>query len=190
MSASERKEAARLLTQARRIVVKVGSTLLVEQASGRLNRAWLESLAEDAARARQRGQDLAIVSSGAIALGRRHLGLPEGKLRLEESQAAAAVGQIRLAHAWKEVLEQHDLVVSQVLLTFDDTEIRRRYLNARSTLNTCCDSGRCRSLTGDKYRGDGRDPLRRQRSARGACRTDDQCRLPGAALGCRWAVHR
>jgi glutamate 5-kinase len=136
MSAVERKEAARALTQARRVVVKVGSTLLVEQTSGRLNRAWLESLAEDAARVRQRNQDLVIVSSGAIALGRRHLGLPDGKLKLEESQAAAAVGQIRLAHAWKEMLERHDIVVSQVLLTFDDTEIRRRYLNARSTLNT------------------------------------------------------
>jgi glutamate 5-kinase len=136
MSVSDRKEAARALAQARRIVVKVGSTLLVDQASGRLNRAWLESLAEDATRARQRGQDLVIVSSGAIALGRRHLGLPDGRLKLEESQAAAAVGQIRLAHAWKEMLERHEIVVSQVLLTFDDTEIRRRYLNARSTLNT------------------------------------------------------
>ena len=77
-----------------------------------------------------------IVSSGAIALGRRQLGLAPGKLRLEESQAAAAVGQIRLAHAWKEVLEQHDCAVAQVLLTFGDTEERRRYLNARSTLNT------------------------------------------------------
>jgi glutamate 5-kinase len=136
MTVTERKEAARALTQARRIVVKVGSTLLVDQASGRLNRAWLESLAEDVARARHRGQDVIIVSSGAIALGRRHLGLAEGKLRLEESQASAAVGQIRLAHAWKESLERHGLVVSQVLLTLDDTEIRRRYLNARSTLNT------------------------------------------------------
>jgi len=136
MTVTERKEAARALTQARRIVVKVGSALLVDQASGRLNRAWLESLAEDVARARGRGQDVIIVSSGAIALGRRHLGLSGGKLRLEESQAAAAVGQIRLAHAWKEGLERHGLVVSQVLLTLDDTEIRRRYLNARSTLNT------------------------------------------------------
>ncbi|HZF26951.1 MAG TPA: glutamate 5-kinase [Steroidobacteraceae bacterium] len=136
MTVLERKEAARALAQARRLVVKVGSALLVDQASGRLNRAWLESLAEDVARARRRNQDVVIVSSGAIALGRRHVGLPDGRLRLEESQAAAAVGQIRLAHAWKEELERHDIVVSQVLLTLDDTEIRRRYLNARSTLNT------------------------------------------------------
>ena len=88
------------------------------------------------ARLRSRGQEVVLVSSGAIALGRRQLGLPAGKLRLEESQAAAAVGQIRLAHAWKEVLEQHDFTVAQVLLTLGDTEQRRRYLNARNTLTT------------------------------------------------------
>ena len=126
----------RRLVRARRVVVKVGSSLLVDAASGRLNRGWLESLAADVARMRERGQDVVIVSSGAIALGRRHLGLPAGRLKLEESQAAAAVGQIRLAHAWKEVLEAHGIAVAQVLLTFGDTEQRRRYLNARSTLNT------------------------------------------------------
>ncbi len=124
------------LAGARRVVIKVGSALLVDAASGRLNRAWLESLAEDVALLRSRGQDVVLVSSGAIALGRRHLGLGAGKLRLEESQAAAAVGQIRLAHAWKEVLERHDLTVAQILLTIGDTEQRRRYLNARATLLT------------------------------------------------------
>jgi len=127
---------ARRLVRARRVVVKVGSSLLVDPASGRVNRAWLESLAADVARLRGRGQDVVLVSSGAIALGRRQLGLPPGKLRLEESQAAAAVGQIRLAHAWKDVLDGHGITVAQVLLTFGDTEQRRRYLNARSTLNT------------------------------------------------------
>jgi glutamate 5-kinase len=127
---------ARRLVRARRVVVKVGSSLLVDGASGRLNRSWLESLAADVAALRSRGQDVVIVSSGAIALGRRHLGLPAGRLRLEESQAAAAVGQIRLAHAWKDLLEAHGIAVAQVLLTFGDTEQRRRYLNARSTLNT------------------------------------------------------
>jgi glutamate 5-kinase len=94
--------------RAKRVVVKVGSALLVEQGSGNvISRAWLETLAADIAAMRARGQEVVLVSSGAIALGRRQLGLGRGKLRLEESQAAAAVGQIRLAHAWKEVLEQH-----------------------------------------------------------------------------------
>ncbi len=126
----------RRLSQARRVVVKVGSALLVDPASGRVNRAWLESLAADVARLRSRGQEVVLVSSGAIALGRRHLGLAPVKLRLEESQAAAAVGQIRLAHAWKEALDSHGITVAQVLLTLGDTEQRRRYLNARATLNT------------------------------------------------------
>lgn len=136
MAAGDYKARARRLTQARRVVVKIGSALLVEQSTGRVNRNWLTSVAEDVARLRKRGQEVVLVSSGAIALGRRQLGLAAGRLRLEESQAAAAVGQIRLAHAWKEVLEAHDLTVAQVLLTLGDTEQRRRYLNARSTLNT------------------------------------------------------
>ena len=124
------------LARARLVVVKVGSALLVEASTGRLNRAWLETLVEDLVRLRRRGQQVLLVSSGAIALGRRHLSLPKGALRLEESQAAAAVGQIRLAHAYKELLEQHDIAVAQVLLTLEDTERRRRYLNARATLRT------------------------------------------------------
>ncbi len=118
------------------MVVKIGSALLVDQATGRLNRSWLEALAEDVARLRKRNQEVLIVSSGAIALGRRHLGLNAGKLRLEESQAAAAVGQIRLAHAYKEILEQHELTVAQILLTLNDSEQRRRYLNASNTIRT------------------------------------------------------
>jgi len=124
------------LTGARRVVVKIGSSLLVEPATGRLNRVWLDTLAADVAAWRTGGREVLIVSSGAIALGRRTLKLPAGRLRLEESQAAAAVGQIRLAHAWKEVLEQHGLTVAQLLLTLGDTEQRRRYLNARSTVLT------------------------------------------------------
>jgi glutamate 5-kinase len=133
--AAARSGGARL-TRAKRVVIKIGSALLVEQSSGRVSRAWLETLAADIAAMRARGQEVVIVSSGAIALGRRQLGLPRGKLKLEESQAAAAVGQIRLAHAWKEVLEPHECAVAQILLTLGDTEERRRYLNARSTLNT------------------------------------------------------
>ncbi len=122
------------LLTARRVVVKVGSALLVDQETGRLNRSWLESLIEDLVRVRKRAQQVLLVSSGAIALGRRQLGLPKGALRLEESQAAAAVGQIRLAHAYKELLEERAITVAQVLLTLEDSERRRRFLNARATL--------------------------------------------------------
>ena len=136
MKATDFRARARRLLQSRRLVVKVGSALLVDSRSGRINRQWLEALADDLLAARERGAQVILVSSGAIALGRRQLGLPAGKLRLEESQAAAAVGQIRLAHAWKEVLESRGLQVAQLLLTLDDTEQRRRYLNARRTLDT------------------------------------------------------
>jgi glutamate 5-kinase len=136
MNVADRKLSARRLIEAKRVIVKVGSSLLVDTEKGRLNRAWLESFAADIARLRKRGQEVILVSSGAIALGRRHLGLTSGKLKLEESQAAAAVGQIRLAHAYKELLEAHDITVAQILLTLGDTEQRRRYLNARGTINT------------------------------------------------------
>ncbi|HTT04441.1 MAG TPA: glutamate 5-kinase [Steroidobacteraceae bacterium] len=122
------------LSAAHRVVVKVGSALLVDGRTGRLNRAWLKSLVADLLRLRRRGQQLILVSSGAVALGRRHLGLPLGALRLGESQAAAAVGQIRLAHAYKELLEDAGVTVAQMLLTLEDTEQRPRYLNARATL--------------------------------------------------------
>ncbi len=129
------------LLKARRVVVKVGSALLVDQETGRLNRAWLETLIEDLLRLRKRGQQVILVSSGAIALGRRQLGLAKGALRLEESQAAAAVGQIRLAHAYKELLEASNVTVAQVLLTLEDSERRRRYLNARATLESLLSLG-------------------------------------------------
>jgi glutamate 5-kinase len=124
------------IAAARRVVIKIGSALLVERASGRLDAPWFEDLVADIARLRKRGQEVLVVSSGAIALGRRHLGLRSGALRLEESQAAAAAGQIRLAHAWQEALGRHEIPVAQVLLTLGDTEQRRRYLNARGTLET------------------------------------------------------
>jgi len=141
MSVADRKLIARRLTESKRVVVKVGSAVLVDAEKGRLNRAWLENFAEDVAAFRKRGQEVILVSSGAIALGRRHLGLNPGKLKLEESQAAAAVGQIRLAHAYKELLDGHDITVAQILLTLGDTEQRRRYLNARGTLNTLLSLG-------------------------------------------------
>src|SRR6266404_4234648 len=138
---TRRPDSAAPLTQARRIVVKVGSALLVDGDTGRVNRAWLETLVEDLLRLRKRGQRVILVSSGAIALGRRQLRLKHGTLRLEESQAAAAVGQIRLAHAYKELLEGCDVTVAQVLLTLEDSERRRRYLNARATLEALLSLG-------------------------------------------------
>ena len=122
------------LSKARRIVVKIGSALLVDGKTGTLKASWLASLSEDLASARGLGQEVIIVSSGAIALGRRKLKLAPGAIRLEESQAAAAVGQIALAQAWSEALRKHDIVAAQILVTLNDTEERRRYLNARSTL--------------------------------------------------------
>lgn len=117
----------------RRIVLKVGSALLVDRQKGRLNHAWLAALAEDIAALHANGADVLVVSSGAIALGRSVLQLPAGPLRLEESQAAAAVGQIALARLWSEVLAHHGITAGQILVTLADTEERRRYLNARAT---------------------------------------------------------
>jgi len=124
------------LAGARRIVVKIGSALLVESSTGAVKARWLASLVEDIAEIRDERRDIVVVSSGAIALGRRSLGLAGKALRLEESQAAAAVGQIALAHAWSEALRKRGIVAAQVLVTLKDTEERRRYLNARSTLTT------------------------------------------------------
>jgi glutamate 5-kinase len=123
---------AAALAAARRIVLKIGSALLVEE-EGEIRRAWLDALVDDVARVRRRGQELIIVTSGAIAVGRRQLGLRDRTLRLEEKQAAAATGQIRLAHAYQEALARHGITVAQILLTPDDTEERRRHLNARAT---------------------------------------------------------
>ena len=122
------------LSKARRIVVKIGSALLVDPAAGGLKADWLVSLAEDVARMKARGQDVVLVSSGSIALGRGVLGLPPAELALEQSQAAAAVGQIRLARAYEEVLQPHGIITGQVLVTLEDSADRRRYLNSRATL--------------------------------------------------------
>jgi glutamate 5-kinase len=124
--------AAEALATARRLVVKIGSALLATE-SGEVRRTWLDGLAEDVARCRKRDQELILVSSGAIAVGRRQLGLAGRRLRLEEKQAAAATGQIRLAHAYQEALARHKITIAQILLTIDDTEERRRHLNARAT---------------------------------------------------------
>jgi glutamate 5-kinase len=123
------------LTDFRRIVVKIGSSLLVDAKGGRLNEKWLASLAADLAALHADKRDILVVSSGAIALGRTVLKLPAGELALEDSQGAAAVGQIALARTWTEALSRHAITAGQVLVTLGDTEERRRYLNARSTID-------------------------------------------------------
>ncbi len=124
------------LSSAKRLVVKIGSSLLVNMKTGQLRTDWLDALGQDIADLKQKGSDVIIVSSGAIALGRRLLGLRPGPLKLQESQAAAACGQIVLAHAWQSALSAQNITTGQILLTLGDTEERRRYLNARATLFT------------------------------------------------------
>ena len=125
----------------RRVVVKVGSSLLVDHERGTLNAAWLSALVEDLAAFTKRGASVLVVSSGAIALGRTVIKLPRGPLKLEESQAAAAVGQIELARVWAETLAKVGLTAGQILLTLGDTEERRRYLNARETIGKLIELG-------------------------------------------------
>ncbi len=127
---------ARRLSAAKRIVVKVGSSLLISDAGGEIDKAWLDSLVDDLVVLHQRGQQPVLVSSGAIALGRRRLGLAPGRLRLRDSQAAAAVGQIHLAEAYTASFARHGLTAAQILLTLEDTERRGRYLNSRDTFET------------------------------------------------------
>jgi glutamate 5-kinase len=129
------------LSSAKRIIVKVGSALLVDQKTGAIKASWLDSLVDDVTDLKIGGADVILVSSGAIALGRRALGLAKGKLKLDQSQAAAAVGQIALAQAWSEALRTKNIVAAQVLVTLQDTEERRRYLNARATLTTLLAQG-------------------------------------------------
>jgi glutamate 5-kinase len=124
------------LDGAKRVVIKVGSALLADEEKGAIRTPWLEALAQDIAGLRAGGTEVLLVSSGAVAVGRRQLGLLRPQLRLEEKQAAAACGQILLAHAYQEALARQGIGVAQVLLTLDDTEERRRYLNARSTIET------------------------------------------------------
>ena len=129
------------LARSRRVVVKIGSALVVDEKAAAPRAAWLAGVAQDIAALRTRGAEVIVVSSGAIALARRALGLTRRRLRLEEKQAAAAVGQIRLARAWSEALSDVGFTAAQLLLTLEDTEDRRRYLNARATLSTLLSLG-------------------------------------------------
>ncbi|QQS15138.1 MAG: glutamate 5-kinase [Rhodospirillales bacterium] len=143
-----RREAASVTTRgdrrlagARRLVLKIGSSLIVDEASGAVRQDWLDALADDVARLRAAGAEIIVVSSGAIRLGRARLALPRGALRLEQKQAAAAVGQIDLAAAWSRTLARHGIVAAQLLLTLEDSESRDRYLNARRTTTTLLEQG-------------------------------------------------
>jgi glutamate 5-kinase len=122
------------ISQARRLIVKIGSALLVDQETLEIRRDWLTALATDIARCRARGQQVLIVTSGAVAIGRIDLGLGRRALQLDEKQAVAAVGQIHLAHLFQEILAPHKVTVAQILLTLEDTEERRRHLNGRATI--------------------------------------------------------
>ncbi len=126
---------------ARRIVVKIGSSLLTAGEDGTIRAAWLAALADDVAALRDAGKQVILVSSGAVAVGRNRLGKRQKALKLEDKQACAAVGQIRLAHAYQQALDRHDIAVAQVLLTLQDSDDRRRYLNARNTLESLLDWG-------------------------------------------------
>ncbi len=129
------------LLGARRLIVKIGSALLVDPASGEVRGPWLEALIEDAVRCRNRGQEVLIVTSGAVAVGARYCDHPCGEMRLEEKQAAAAIGQIRLMLAYEQGFRRHGLRVGQVLLTSDDIRSKRRHMNARATLEQLLEIG-------------------------------------------------
>ena len=133
--------AAAAVDSAITIIIKIGSSLLVEDSHGAVNSAWLADVASDIAMLRKAGKNVIVVSSGAIALGRRELGIDGRELALEEKQAAAATGQVTLAHAWREALAAHGIGVAQILLSPEDTETRRRHLNARATMGALLELG-------------------------------------------------
>ena len=176
--------------RAKRIVVKIGSALLTDRATGALKADWLASLMDDVAALAKAGKEVVLVSSGAIALGRHALKLPKGALELEQSQAAAAVGQISLAHAYQELARARGLVAAQILLTLGDTEERRRYLNARHTIETLLDLKAIPVVNENDTVATDRDPLRRQRPPVGARRQHGVGRLPRAAVRHRRPLHR
>ena len=134
-------DAAAAIESANTIIIKIGSSLLVEDAHGAVNSAWLANVASDIAMLREAGKNVVVVSSGAIALGRRELGIDGRELALEEKQAAAATGQVMLAHAWREAMATHGIGVAQILLSPEDTETRHRHLNARATMGALLELG-------------------------------------------------
>ena len=178
------------LAKARTVVLKIGSALLVDPSRHHLRESWLAGLAQDIAMLHRRGQQVLMVSSGAIALGRRMLGYEDNPLPLERSQAAAAVGQIRLAEAYATSLAPFGITTAQVLLTLGDTQDRRRYLNARATLATLLDARAVPVINENDTVATRRNPIWRQRSPRCACGADGGRRSSRNAFGYRRPVHR
>ena len=126
----------KLLKNTKLVVVKIGSALIVDPATGKARSNWMQELGADVARLRQAGTQVVLISSGSIALGRQHLQLPAGAIKLPEKQAAAAIGQVELAQLWSNAMRDHDIRTAQILLAPEDTETRRRHINARSTIQT------------------------------------------------------
>lgn len=141
MVAVKNAGAGAAIESAKTIIIKIGSSLLVEDSRNLVNAGWLAGVADDIAMLRRAGKNIVVVSSGAIALGRRELGIDGRELALEEKQAAAATGQVTLAHAWREALAAHGIGVAQILLSPEDTETRRRHLNARATMGALLELG-------------------------------------------------
>ena len=180
---------ASVLQPYRRLTIKVGSALLVDGRTGRLRADWLDSLAADIADLKAEGREIVIVSSGAISLGRRILG-PRGQdLHLDESQAAASVGQIALSQAWRDALNRFAITTGQILITPNITEERRYYLNARTTIRTLLGFGAIPIINENDSRRHRRNPLRRQRPPVGPRRRDDRGRLPDPFVRHRRALH-
>ena len=130
-----------LIKSTRLVVIKIGSALIVDPATGKARADWMRDLAADVASLRAAGTQVVLISSGSIALGRQHLSLPAGAIKLPEKQAAAAIGQVELAQLWSNALQAHDMRTAQILLAPEDTETRRRHINARTTIQTLLELG-------------------------------------------------
>ena len=136
MSTSNMSTIEKLLKDTKLVVIKIGSALIVDPATGKARSSWMQELGADVARLRAAGTQVVLISSGSIALGRQHLQLPAGAIKLPEKQAAAAIGQVELAQLWSNAMRDHDIRTAQILLAPEDTETRRRHINARTTIQT------------------------------------------------------
>ncbi len=175
----------------KRITIKVGSALLVDPASGKPRAQWLSSLAEDIAALKREGHEIIIVSSGAISLGRRILGMTAKSLPLDQNQAAASVGQIALSQAWRDALMAHDITTGQILITPNITEERRHYLNARTTISTLLALGRGADHQRERHASP--QPRSAMATTTGSAPASPPCSgadLPHHPFRCRRPLHR